>query len=411
MLSPNEIPEETKNAASPGSVAEPPGERPAGDGNQKTGEEDQVSQRKKLEEEDKRKPIPRWPFYLLAAVVLGFILVVLALIFAPRPNVWTDDAYVSVYYASIAPRIPGQVVSVLVDDTKVVRANQLLVQLDPRDYETAVASAQATLQRDRAQLADTLASLVRQPSIIRQQDAQAQQAQARLAFAQPDALRFVNLASTGAGTVQQRQQAVSTLQDTRALLAGAVASSEAARRQFDVIKAQRDAAVAAVKLDEAQLAQALLNLSYTRILAPVDGMVSERAVQVGNVVAPGSVMMVVVPLNKVYVSANYREVALTHVRSGQHVDIHVDAYGIDLAGTVENIGAASGASFSPIQPNNATGNFTKIVQRLPVKIDIDANQPLAKLLRVGFSVETTIHTGLEDVVGEQKRSDKRVTAH
>ena len=102
--------------------------------------------------------------------------------------------------------------------------------------------------------------------------------------------------------------------------------------------------------------------------------------------------------------ANYREVDLLHVRSGQHVAIHVDAYNIDLSGTVEGVAPASGASFARIQPNNATGNFTKIVQRLPVKINLDPGQPLAKLLRVGFSVETTIHTRLEDVVDEQRRS-------
>jgi membrane fusion protein, multidrug efflux system len=132
-------------------------------------------------------------------------------------------------------------------------------------------------------------------------------------------------------------------------------------------------------------------------------------VQVGNTVAPGATLMTVVPLAQVYIIANYREVDLLHVRSGQHVTIHVDAYKIDLSGTVEGVPPASGASFAPIQPNNATGNFTKIVQRLPVKINLDPDQPLAKLLRVGLSVETTIHTGLEDVVDEQRRSSSRVT--
>jgi membrane fusion protein (multidrug efflux system) len=119
--------------------------------------------------------------------------------------------------------------------------------------------------------------------------------------------------------------------------------------------------------------------------------------------------MTVVPLKQVYITANYREEDLAHVRRGQHVTIHVDAYNIDLNGTVEGIAAASGASFAPIQPNNATGNFTKIVQRLPVKINVDPDQPLANLLRVGLSVETTIHTGLEDVVNEQRHSTYPMT--
>ncbi len=140
-------------------------------------------------------------------------------------------------------------------------------------------------------------------------------------------------------------------------------------------------------------------------------MVGERSVQVGNYVGPGTTLMTVVPLDQLYINANYREVDLRHVRSGQPVSIHVDAYNIDLDGIVDSLPPASGISFSPIPPNNATGNFTKIVQRLPVKIVLKPGQPLAKLLRVGFSVETTIHTGLENVVGEQRDTSRRVTEH
>src|SRR6202035_1100010 len=143
----------------------------------------------------------------------------------------------------------------------------------------------------------------------------------------------------------------------------------------------------------------------------IDGTVGERSVQVGNYVSPGTTLMTVVPLDQVYIEANYREVDLLHIRSGQPVTIHVDAYRIDLRGTVDSVPPASGVSFAPIAPNNATGNFTKIVQRLPVKIVVASGQPLAKLLRVGLSVETTIHTGLEDVVDEQRRSTNRVTGH
>ena len=149
--------------------------------------------------------------------------------------------------------------------------------------------------------------------------------------------------------------------------------------------------------------------SYTQIRAPIDGMVGERSVQIGNYVGPGTTLMTIVPLDQVYIEANYLEVDLLHVRSGQPVTIHLDAYDIDLDGTVDSVPPASGATFAPIAPNNATGNFTKIVQRLPIKIVVTPGQPLAKLLRVGLSVETTIHTGLEDVVYEQRRSTDRVT--
>jgi membrane fusion protein, multidrug efflux system len=351
----------------------------------------------------------KWPFVLAGLVVAAFVGVVLWMIFRPRPDVWTDDAFVAVHYASIAPRVSGQVWTVPVDDNQEVKAGQVLATLDPRDYATAVASAEAALLRDTAQVGDVAANLARQPAIIRQQEANVETARANLAFTEPDARRYAFLAATDAGTLQQKQKADSVLMQSKAELDNALAALEAARRQLDVITAQRDAAEAVVEADKAQLEQAKLNLSYTQIVSPLDGMVGERSVQIGNTVGPGTTLMTVVPLAEVYITANYREVDLRHVRSGQRVTIHVDAYNIDLSGTIEGLAPASGASFAPIQPNNATGNFTKIVQRLPVKINVDPNQPLAKLLRVGFSVETTIHTGLEDVADEQRRSSSRLT--
>ena len=364
--------------------------------------------------EETRKPVasqppPLWPLGVATIFAAFFAVLVLWIIFRPRADVWTDDAYVTAHIALIAPRISGQVASVEVDDNQQVKAGQLLVTLDPRDYETAVAAAQATVERDKAEYADASATLARQPPIIEEQEGNAMAARARLVFAEHDARRFGNLAQTGAGTIQQQQQADTNLQESRAQLQSATASLEAANKQLDVLRAQQQTAKAAIMVDEARLAQAKLNLSYTRILAPVDGMVGQRTVQVGNVIAPGATLMAVVPLDQAYIVANYLEVDLLHVRAGQKVTIRLDAYRIDLQGTVDSIAPASGASFAPIQPNNATGNFTKIVQRLPVKITVDPNQPLAKLLRVGFSVETTIHTGLDDVVNEQRRSSSRVT--
>jgi membrane fusion protein (multidrug efflux system) len=356
-------------------------------------------------------PLPRWPFVVVGLVVAIFAAVVLYIIFRPRPDVWTDDAYVMVHYATIAPRISGQVATVPVDDNDVVKTGQALATLDPRDRETALASAEAAVARDRSQFDEISATVSRQPSVIAEQQAAVASARARLAFAQANARRYGNLAATGAGSTQEHQQADTTLAQGQASLDSAEASLDAARRQLDVLKAQRSAAEAAVRADEAQLEQARLNLSYTQIPAPIDGMVGERSVQVGNYVGPGTTLMTVVPLDQVYIEANYLEVNLRHVRNGQPVTIHLDAYDIDLKGTVDSVPPASGAAFAPIAPNNATGNFTKIVQRLPVKIVVTPGQPLAKLLRVGLSVETTIHTGLEDVVDEQRRSSDRVTGH
>jgi membrane fusion protein, multidrug efflux system len=356
-------------------------------------------------------PPPRWPFVLVGLVVAIFAAMVLDIIFRPHPDVRTDDAYVMVHYATIAPRISGQVATVSVDDNETVKAGQVLATLDPRDNQTAVASAEAALARDSAQFSEVSADVARQPSLIEEQQSAVASARAKLAFSQANARRYGNLAVTGAGTVQEHQQADTALQQDQASLDSSQAALEAARRQLDVLTAQRSAAEAGVRLDQAQLDQAKLNLSYTQIVAPIDGMVGERSVQVGNYVSPGTTLMTMVPLDQVYIEANYREVALLHVRSGQPVTIHLDAYNVDLRGTVDSVPPASGTSFAPIAPNNATGNFTKIVQRLPVKIVVASGQPLARLLRVGMSVETTIHTGLEDVVDEQRRSTERVTGH
>jgi len=356
-------------------------------------------------------PRPRWPLFLVGLIVALFTAMVLFIIFRPRPDIQTSDAYVMVHYAAIAPRISGQIATVPVDDNDVVDAGQVLATLDPRDNEAALASAEAAVASDRSQLDEISATVSRQPSIIKEQQAAVASARAKLAFAQDNARRFGNLATTGAGSMQEHQQADTTLAQDQASLDSAEASLDAARKQLDVFRARKSATEATVKADEARLEQARLNLSYTQVRAPIDGMIGERSVQVGNYVGPGTTLMTVVPLDQVYIEANYREVDLLHVRGGQPVTIHVDAYDIDLKGTVVSVPAASGAAFAPIAPNNATGNFTKIVQRLPVKIVVTPGQPLAKLLRVGLSVETTIHTGLEDIVGEQRRSSDRVTGH
>jgi membrane fusion protein (multidrug efflux system) len=397
-------------------AAPDPGEKqpmvPTGSSDDRPRPENETPNGQKAQEADASPaPLPRWPFLLVGLVAAIFAAGVLFIIFRPRPDVRTDDAYVMVHYATIAPRISGQIATVSVDDNDTVKAGQVLATLDPRDHQTGVASAEAALARDKAQLGEVSANVARQPSIIEEQRSAVASAQAKLAFAQADARRYGNLAVTGAGTMQEHQQADAALQQDQALLDSSQASLDAARRQLDVLTAQRSAAEATVRLDQAQLDQARLDLSYTQILAPIDGTVGERSAQVGNYVSPGATLMTVVPLDQVYIEANYREVDLRHVRSGQPVTIHLDAYDIDLRGTVDSVPPASGTSFAPIAPNNATGNFTKIVQRLPVKIVVASGQPLAKLLRVGLSVETTIHTGLEDVVDEQIRSTNLVTGH
>lgn len=396
-------------------------ERPSHDedasgGDKEKGENDTDDKKKKeggkggeAKSEDKKEKMPLWPWIVGAVVLLIFVGVVLWLIFAPHSRQKTDDAYVATHFAVVAPRVSGQVTQVLVEDNQPVRAGQLLVALDPRDYQAALDEGLAALASDRAQAAQAAAEVRRQPPIILQAESQVNSASARLSLSQADSVRYANLAATGAGTVQQAQQASVTRDQDLAALTSARAQTSAQSRQLQALEAALAAARARVKVDEAQVAQARLNLSYTRLVAPIDGVVDQRQVQVGNYVSPGGPVMVVVPLEKLFVLANYRELALRHMRPGQHVRIHVDAYDIDLDGVVDSIPGASSASFSPIPPNNATGNFTKIVQRLPVKIVFSPGQPLVRLVRVGMSVETTVDTHLENVVAEQRRTDRRVT--
>jgi membrane fusion protein (multidrug efflux system) len=353
-----------------------------------------------------------WPWGLAGVVVIGFIAVVSWRIFAPRPDVWTDNAYVRVHYSSVAPRIAGQVTDVRVQNDDVVKAGQVLVKLDDRDYRAAVASAEAVLARDRAMVDNATASIVRQGPVIDQASAQMETAEAQLTFSEADAKRYEYLATTGSGTIKTQQQSSSTLRQSQSTLIGAKAALAAAKAELAILRTQETSARASVGASEAQLEQAEFNLSYTTIVAPVDGMVAQRGVQVGNYVSSGTGLMAVVPLSEIYIEANYREVDLRHVQAGQSARIHVDAYDIDLKGTVVGVPAATGATFATIQPDNATGNFTKIVQRMPVQIVIAPDQPLSRLLRVGLSVETTIETQLADVVGTQRNlTNVRVSAN
>ena len=360
------------------------------------------------ESEPKRKPL--WPWFLVGAIVVGFVAGVLVIIYSPSASVWTDDAYVTAHYAVIAPRISGQVSSVDVDDNQTVHAGQVLTTLDDRDFRNALANNEAMLARDQAQADDVAAQIARLPSQIAQSQSSVTSAMAQQVFAAQNEKRYRNLASTGAGTFQERQQADMSLGQADASVAGAQASLSSTRHQLPILRAQYQAALGTIRSDRTQVEQARLNLSYTRIRAPVDGMVGQRSVQVGNFVGPGAALMALVPLNDVYIVANFREVSLKHVLPGQHVRIHVDAYNLVLDGIVNSVPPASGAAFAPIQPNNATGNFTKIVQRLPVKVVVAPGQNEAKLLRIGFSVECTIDTGLANVKGDQDSSPMRVTS-
>ncbi|BDH45017.1 secretion protein [Salmonella enterica subsp. enterica serovar Choleraesuis] len=305
----------------------------------------------------------------------------------------TDDAYINADSVMVSARVAGQITQVLVDDNQQVKAGQLLAEIDARDFQAAKAAAEANVNATRAELKNLTAKIERQKSVIDQALANTQSTAASLKFAQSNAERYSNLSKVGAGTQEERQKTATELQKWRASSAYDRASWVAATRELDVLKAEYEKRVATLAQNEADLLQANLNLSYTRITAPFDGMVGKRTVRVGAYITPGSPLLAVVPLENAYVIANYRETQITKMRPNQAVEIQVDSVPDRVfKGHIASIAPATGMSFSAIAPDNATGNFTKVVQRVPVKIMLDKDQPQLDKMRVGLSVIVSINT-------------------
>ncbi len=303
----------------------------------------------------------------------------------------TDDAYVQADLTTVAPQVSGKIDRVLIADNQAVRAGDLLATIDARDFVVAVNVAKAQVTSAQASVASLQAQLVRQESTIQQAQATMDADSATLKLAQENRARYRNLASDGAGTVQALQQAEAQLSIQQASLGKNAAGLRGAQQQISILRADLEKAKAVVAQAQAAQEDAELKLSYTRITAPVDGTVGQKAVRVGGFVAIGKSLMEIVPLKDIYITANFRETQLAHLRAGQAAQIKVDALpGETLQGTVESLSPASGVSYSAVAPHNATGNFTKIVQRLPVRIRINPNQPAARKLRVGMSVVPTI---------------------
>ncbi|QHA82474.1 HlyD family efflux transporter periplasmic adaptor subunit [Pseudomonas mediterranea] len=299
----------------------------------------------------------------------------------------TDDAYVHADFTTVAPQVSGTVETVLVEDNQPVKKGDLLAVIDDRDFVATVNVAKAQVASAQAGIANLEARLIQQQTVIRQAQAAVAADDAALKLAKVNHTRYRNLAADGSGTVQARQQAEAQLSVRQAGLEKSQAALQAARQQVDILKADLDQARATLAHAQAAQAIAELKLSYTRITAPINGTIGEKSVRVGAFVNAGKPLLAIVPLDAVYITANFRETQLARVQTGQAVDIEVDALpGETLTGTVQSLGPASGVSYSAIAPHNATGNFTKIVQRLPVRIRLDPDQPATAKLRVGMSV-------------------------
>jgi membrane fusion protein (multidrug efflux system) len=336
--------------------------------------------------------------WLIAAVV-GAVVLIAAAWFAwywfstLRWLESTDDAYTQADAVVIAPKVAGYVSDLSVTDNQRVKAGDTLLRIDPRDYKTALDQAQANVAAAEADIANIDAQLTMQQAQITQAHADIASAQAALTFSQQNYARYAALARTGAGTVQQAQQTQSDLGTKQATVAHDEAALKATTDQVAVLRTQRQKSVATLAQDRAQLDQAQINLGYTTIKSPVDGAVGDRSVQQGQYVQVGDRLMSIVPMEKsIYVVANFKETEIEQMFRGEAVDLTIDTFsGVDFKGTVDSLAPGSGAQFALLPPENATGNFTKIVQRVPVKIVLhDVPQQRLDQLRPGLSVVATV---------------------
>ena len=306
---------------------------------------------------------------------------------------YTNDAYVTADFTTVAPKVPGRIDRVLAEDNEHVHVGEELAHIEDDDYRAALDVARGNVLAAQGDVDNLGAEIERQDSVIAQERAALDSTRAALLFAHENAVRYRNLSSGGAGTIEQQQNSAAKEKEETADVAHAQASVDAAIRQVAVLKAQLSRARGVLARAQGDEKQAELNLSYCTIPAPVEGVVGERGVRVGAYVHPGTGILAVVPTQAAYVLANFQETQLTRVQTGQSATIWVDTFpGHPLKAHVDSLAPATGVAFAPIQPDNATGNFTKVVQRVPVKLTFDPGQPLASKVRVGMSVEVSIDT-------------------
>jgi membrane fusion protein, multidrug efflux system len=407
-------------------------------------------------------PTPSWRERIrnLSPLTKGFIVVVLVLIavawYVFSGRVTTDDAQVDCHITAVAPQVPGYVVQLLINDNTPVKEGDLLVQIDPREYQAEVEQARANLDLAEAQAnsaklqigltretttngtngasaqkqSDAADYAMSQAQLEQSATANLQVAEANVAArrasnekAQSDLKRYTPLLATDdvskyqfdavdasalvakselEAAEQQLTAAQQTVEIARANAHSAEAKfqrsqsqllqTKAQEQQVPIAEASYKSALAAVERAKATLQQAELNLAYTHIIAPITGQVTQKSVDLGQYVSPGQLLFTIVPLDQVYVTANFKETQLADVRPGQKVRIHVDTYRREFEGVVDSLAGAAGSRQALLPPQNATGNFIKVVQRIPVKILVEPNKNPNLVLRPGMNVEATIYT-------------------
>jgi len=330
-------------------------------------------------------------FLLLAIVLLALVAWGVHWFSVGRHFEGTDDAYVGGDITVIAPKVAGNIERVLVQDNQPVHAGDVLVKLDQRDFLAALARARAAVAAQQAALVNADAERRLQESVIEQGRAAVSAADSETARSRDDWQRYRNLVAKSAVSLQSAQRAEADFHQAQANGHKAQAALVATRRQQDVIAARRLQIEAALQQAQAELQLAQLNLAYTELRAPVDGVVGNRRARVGAYANVGAQLLSVVPAQGLWVDANFKESQIAHMRGGQAVVIKADVLpGEHFSGHVVSLAPATGAQFSVLPAENATGNFTKIVQRVPVRIALDGDSARLGRLRPGLSVSADV---------------------
>ena len=305
----------------------------------------------------------------------------------------TDDAYAGGNVTPVSPHVAGFVAQILVADNQHVEAGEVLIRLDDRDFRAALGHAEAIAAQRQAALAGLAAKLVLQQATIRQAEATLAAREATAEFARQEEARYRALALTPGGTQQNAQRAQASAGEAQANTEAAAAALAAARQQMTVLDAAIAEARAAVVQAQADLQTARLNLGYTEIRSPIEGYVGNRAAQVGAYVSGGAYLLSVIPAHGLWIDANFKEDQLAGMQPGQSATVVADVLpGRVFHGHVESLAPGTGAVFSVIPPENATGNFTKIVQRVPVRIALDDRDARLGALRPGLSMTVRVDT-------------------
>ena len=360
----------------------------------------------------KIKPSTRSVLIMAVVALAGILLVLRAWNLWPFSNsvVTTDNAYVRGAVTVLAPQVNGYVTEVLVKDYEQVKAGQPLVRIDRRTYEASLAQAQAQLANAKAQLANSDQTQAQNHATLGASRAGLAAVQAESERSQAEFKRVQELAERGSVSLNERDKVKATSRLAASNVAKAQADIEINQEKIKATTVGRDSLKAQVQMAEAQLHQTQINLDNTVVYAPSDGQVSEVSVRKGQYVAAGSQLMYVVPPT-FWVVANYKETQTAHVQIGQAVSFSVDALGgTHLKGHVLEIAPATGSEFSVLKADNATGNFTKVVQRLPIKISIDEGQPEAARLRPGMSVVVRLDTAQQSAQQSTQKLQQPVQA-